>query len=150
MEDGFRERAQRVLDLLADPGTAFVLVASPRRDAVTEAEFFSDKLAEARIPVQGLVLNRMQPRFATGWAPEADRERARTLAPTPLGPLWANLADLHALADAEEVEVAGLLKRVEGAPTARVPLLESDVHDLDGLAAVAEHLFAGDSQPSPD
>ena len=141
MEDGFRDRAQRVLDLMADPATAFVLVASPRRDAVTEAEFFVEKLAEAEIAVQGLVVNRMQPRFATGWAAEADRERARTLAATPLGPLWANLADLHALADAEDQEIEGLERRVAPGPTVRVPLLDSDVHDLDGLAAVGGHLF---------
>jgi hypothetical protein len=83
----------------------------------------------------------MHPRFATGWAPEADRERARTLAGTPLGALWANLADLHALADAEEAEVEPLVQRVQPAPTARVPLLSSDVHDIEGLAAVGDHVF---------
>jgi hypothetical protein len=94
--------------------------------------------------VQGLVVNRMQPRFVTGWSPEADRLRARTLAGTPLGVLWANLADLHALADAEDAEVSGLVKRVAPAPVARVPLLESDVHDLDGLAAVGRFIFPDD------
>ncbi|HEX6597385.1 MAG TPA: ArsA family ATPase [Acidimicrobiales bacterium] len=141
MEDGFRDRAQRVLDLMSDEGTAFVLVASPRRDAVTEAEFFAEKLSEAGIPVQGLVVNRMQPRFGTGWAPEADRERAKTLAATPLGPLWANLADLHALADAEDREIAGLVAGIAPGPVVRVPLLDSDVHDLAGLATVGGHLF---------
>ncbi|MFN2506632.1 MAG: ArsA family ATPase [Acidimicrobiales bacterium] len=141
MENGFRDRAQRVLDLLAEPATAFVVVSSPRRDAVAEAEFFASKLGEAGIPVQGLVLNRMQPRFVTGWTPEADRERARTLAGTALGQLWQNLADLHALADAEEAQVEGIIRRVAPAPTARVPLLESDVHDLGGLAAVGRHVL---------
>ncbi len=140
MEAGFRERAQRALELLRDDGTAFVLVASPRRDAVAEAEFFADKLAEADIPVRGLVVNRMHPRFATGWDPEADRSR---------GPLWVNLADLDALAEAEESEVAGLVKRVSPAPTARVPLLETDVHDLGGLAAVGRHVFAEPAAARP-
>ena len=146
MEDGFRDRAQRVLDLLTDPGTAFVLVASPRRDAVVEAEFFTDKLAEADIPVQGLVVNRMQPRFAMGWSPEADLARAQTVSGTSLGPLWRNLADLHALADAEEAEVASLVKRVAPSPVVRVPLFETDVHDLDGLAAVGSWLATGGSE----
>ena len=92
MEEGFRERAHRVRGLLADPGTAFVLVASPRRDAVREVEFFAEKLRQAGIAVEALVVNRMHPRFGTGLA-EADRERARTLAGTPLGPLYENLAD---------------------------------------------------------
>ena len=44
MEEGFRDRAHRMRGLLADSGTAFVLVASPRRDAVREVGFFADKL----------------------------------------------------------------------------------------------------------
>ena len=37
MEEGFRERAERVLDLLGAPDTAYVLVAAPRRESVEEA-----------------------------------------------------------------------------------------------------------------
>jgi anion-transporting ArsA/GET3 family ATPase len=142
MEDGFRDRAQRVLDLLSQPTTAFVLVSSPRRDAVTEGEFLAGKLAEAGIPVRGLVINRIHPRFAAGWSVDDDRERASQLAGTPLGTLWDNLADLHALADAEEAELTPLIEQIAPAPTARVPLLPTDVHDLDGVTAVGHHLFA--------
>ena len=141
MEAGFRDRAQRVVDLLADETTSFVLVATPRREAVTEADYFAQKLAQHHIPIQGLVVNRMHPRLATGWAPEADRERARTLEGTPLGALWANLADLHALADAEEAEVAPLVRRIAPGPTARGPLLDTAVHDVGGLAIVGDHAF---------
>src|SRR5438270_8330059 len=63
MEEGFRQRADRVLHLLADPQTAFVLVTAPRRDAVQEGRFFTAKLGEAGIPVEALVVNRMHPRF---------------------------------------------------------------------------------------
>jgi anion-transporting ArsA/GET3 family ATPase len=61
MEEGFRQRAARVNELLAAPETAFVLVASPRRDTVAEAQFFADRLGEAGIAVQGLVVNRVPP-----------------------------------------------------------------------------------------
>ena len=44
MEEGFRARAHAVGALLADPETAFVLVTSPRRDAIEEATFFAAKL----------------------------------------------------------------------------------------------------------
>src|SRR5438270_4116652 len=54
MEEGFRDRAQHVMDLLSDPSTAFVLVAAPRRDAVEEALFFAEKLAESRTPASAL------------------------------------------------------------------------------------------------
>jgi anion-transporting ArsA/GET3 family ATPase len=63
MEEGFRERADRVNELLSAPGTAFVLVASPRRDTVGEAHFFAERLQEAGIAVEGLVVNRVHPSF---------------------------------------------------------------------------------------
>ncbi|HEX2273456.1 MAG TPA: ArsA-related P-loop ATPase [Acidimicrobiales bacterium] len=147
MEDGFRDRAQRVLRLLSDPGTAFVLVAAPRPDVVAEAEFFADKLGDAEIPVAALVVNRMHPRYGREWSGTAG-ERARTLAGTPLGPLYENLAELHQLADGEEEHVVDLVARLGPAPAVRVPVLPSDVHDLDGLAAVAAHL-SGSSDDEP-
>src|SRR5207247_9865535 len=64
MEEGFRDRAERVLHLLADPATAFLLVTTPRADALEEGRFFAAKLQEAGIPVEALVVNRMHPRFA--------------------------------------------------------------------------------------
>jgi hypothetical protein len=37
--------------------------------------------------------------------------------------------------------VAGLAKVVAPAPAVRVPFLSTDVHDLDGLTEVAQHLL---------
>ena len=68
MEEGFRDRARGVEALLADPGTAFVLVAAPRRDSVAEAGFFADRLAEAHQPVAALIVNRLHPDFRPGEA----------------------------------------------------------------------------------
>ncbi len=48
MEEGFRERAQVVGELLTDPATAFVLVTSPRRDAMQEATFFAAAARRSR------------------------------------------------------------------------------------------------------
>ncbi len=82
----------------------------------------------------------MHPRFGTGLA-EATRERARTLEGTELGELFANLADFELVAAREEDHLAGLATRVDPAPVVRVPFLQSDVHDLGGLDAIAAHLF---------
>jgi len=140
MEEGFRERADAVLELLSDEDTAFVLVASPRRDTIDEARYFAEKLAEAGIAVRSLVINRMHPRFRDGRA-EVARERAVTLEGTDLGGLYRNLADFQLVASREEEHVAGLADVVHPAPMVRVPFLSSDVHDLDGLALVAAHLL---------
>jgi anion-transporting ArsA/GET3 family ATPase len=141
MEEGFRQRAHRVDALLSDPGTAFLVVATPRPDVVAEADFFAAKLGDAGIAVAALVINRMHPRYGAEWS-EVNRERATTLAGTPLGPLYENLADLHQLADGEEVHVTDLVAQVDPAPVLRVPVLAGDVHDLDGLAEIAARLFS--------
>jgi anion-transporting ArsA/GET3 family ATPase len=140
MEEGFRNRAQHVLSLLSDPITAFVLVASPRRDAVNEALFFAEKLAQSGIGVEALVVNRLYPQFGSGGAAEA-RSRAESLAGTPLGGLFQNLADFREVAEREEGHFSSLAARISPAPVARVPFLAADVHDLAGLVRVGEFLF---------
>ena len=75
MEDGFRSRASAVHELLADPATAYVLVTSARPDAITEAGFFAEKLAERDVAVAALVVNRIAPSFGDAEA-EAPARRA--------------------------------------------------------------------------
>jgi anion-transporting ArsA/GET3 family ATPase len=140
MEEGFRERADAVLQLLDDPRTAFVLVASPRRDTVAEAHYFADRLGEADIPVAALIVNKVHPSFSDQ-LPEALRERSRTLAGGDLGGLYRNLADFALIAAREDEHLDGLAEQVAPAPVVRVPYLRSDVHDLDGLTEIADHLF---------
>jgi anion-transporting ArsA/GET3 family ATPase len=113
MEEGFRERAQRVLQLLGEPGTAFVLVTSPGRDSVAEAGYFARRLREAGLSVNGLVINRIHPQFGPE-LPEGLRARSATLAEAAhsagasngeaagrLQALYANLADFLELAKRE-------------------------------------------------
>jgi anion-transporting ArsA/GET3 family ATPase len=140
MEAGFRERAERVLQLLSAPETAYTLVTAPRRESIEEAEFFAQRLADSNRAVAALIVNRMHPSFGLGDGATA-RAEADRWAGTPLGAMWANLADLRQVAGREEDELRGLAERVAPAPLVRVPVLRSDVHDLDGLAEVAGHIF---------
>src|SRR6185503_18551518 len=59
MFGGFRRRADETYRILQDPQTAFLLVAAPERDAVREAAYFAERLVAERMPLAGLVLNRM-------------------------------------------------------------------------------------------
>jgi anion-transporting ArsA/GET3 family ATPase len=59
MFGGFRERAVATYELLKDPGTSFVVVAAPERDALREASFFVERLDDDQMPLAGLVLNRV-------------------------------------------------------------------------------------------
>ena len=141
MEEGFRTRAARVRELLVQDGTSFVLVASPRPDSVDEAVHFAGKLIESDMSVTALVVNRVQPRFAE----DAQLDRLRRLSgPEPdtvLGRLIDNLGGYTAASDREELAFADLVAHVAPAPVYRVPLLNSDVHDLQGLGTIADLLF---------
>jgi anion-transporting ArsA/GET3 family ATPase len=143
MEEGFRDRAARVRELLAQDDTAFVLVASPRPDSVDEAVHFAGKLAESEMSVTALIVNRVQPRFA-----DDDQLARLTLAAgedrcTPLDQLVQNLRGYTAASDREEQATADLVAKVAPAPVYRVPLLNGDVHDVVGLGTIADLLFAG-------
>ena len=150
MEEGFRIRAARVRELLIQPGTAFVLVASPRPDSVEEAVHFAGKLFESKMSATALIVNRVQPRFTSDdrlevlapWG-EPDGGNANGTA-TALAALVDNLAGYTLASDREEATFAGLVAEVDPAPVYRIPLLNSDVHDLDGLAIVADLLFGQD------
>ncbi|MGW8378582.1 ArsA family ATPase [Streptomyces sp. ODS28] len=69
MFGGFRTRADATYRLLQAPGTAFLVVAAPERDALREAAYFVERLAAEHMPLAGLVLNRVH-------ASEADRVSA--------------------------------------------------------------------------
>ncbi len=59
MFGGFRTRADATYKLLQAPGTAFLVVAAPERDALREAAYFVERLAAEDMPLAGLVLNRV-------------------------------------------------------------------------------------------
>lgn len=154
MEAGFAERADRVEQLLGEPSTAFVLVASPKADTVDEASYFAAKLHEHGIDVRALIINRMQPSFAgvagaqptSSSDPDGVRSAAAALAGTDLGDLYTCLADARELARDEEQHLEGLATSIGDAPLVRVPVQPFEVSDLTSLTALGEVLFAPTAQ----
>ncbi|MCW2777356.1 MAG: putative anion-transporting ATPase [Frankiales bacterium] len=147
MFGGFRERAQGTYDLLKAPGTAFVVVAAPERDALREAAYFVERLAEERMPLAGLVVNRVH-RTAAGVL-TADRAlaAAERLEASGGSATTAGVLRVHAERAALAVREARLQQRFTGAHPA-VPVVEvaaqaGDVHDLDGLRSVGADLAGG-------
>jgi anion-transporting ArsA/GET3 family ATPase len=147
MEEGFRERAAVVGEILTDPATAFVLVSSPRRDAMQEATFFADRLAEAGQSVQALIVNRVHPSFGDE-APEGLRAAAEALRLDPSEPAarlaarYDNLADFREIATLEREHLEALRARIGGdTALAYIPYLAHDVHDFATLHEVGELLF---------
>ena len=134
MEAGFRARAAAVDRLLRSPTTTYVLVAAPRTDAVAEASWFAERLADLGLAVGALVVNRAHPVFGPDVAVPDEPAGA-------LAPWWRNLTELRAVAGAEREQVAALARQVAPAPTVTVPLQARDVHDLAGLRALTGALL---------
>ena len=82
MFGGFRERAQATYDLLKAPGTAFVVVAAPERDALREAAYFVERLAAEQMPLAGLVVNRVHRTAAPGLTAQRSLAAAEPLEST--------------------------------------------------------------------
>src|SRR3954453_23561010 len=59
MTDGFRERAGRVKELLGQRTTSFVLVTTPRREAIDGGIYFHRRLKDAGLPFSGVIANRV-------------------------------------------------------------------------------------------
>ncbi|MEU9554742.1 ArsA family ATPase [Streptomyces fumanus] len=90
MFGGFRTRADATYKLLQAPGTAFLVVAAPERDALREAAYFVERLAAEDMPLAGLVLNRVH------------------------GSGAAHLSAERALAAAENLEESGIVDQDDG------------------------------------
>jgi len=145
---GFKERAEQVSDALRSPEVAFVLVTSPDPLAIGEARFFSEKLEEARMNREAIIVNQVhtllpEPTIST----DAQVRELRDVLPQSI-----DAADIHprlrqalndergwAIADRAEVE---RLDEQVGSDTriVEVPAFDQDVHDLAALAKVASFL----------
>jgi len=143
METGFRERADDVVRLIRAPETSFVVVAAPRHDTIDEAVWFAEQLDEQGVGVTTAIVNRTHPEFGDGSAAEATAAARDAHAGDHelLGVLWENVATLRSMRDLELDVIAPLADIVGGERLVVLPLLDGDVHDLDGLWMIAAHLF---------
>jgi anion-transporting ArsA/GET3 family ATPase len=142
MEEGFRVRATRVMQLLSDRRTAFVLVTGPSRDAVSEARYFHDRLDQAGLRINGLVVNRIHPEFGGAASrPPGLSDGADGAAADQLAELYANLADFIELSKREQGHLDGLERSVGPVPIVRVPLLEVEVCDIASLTEVGRYML---------
>src|SRR5436190_947187 len=60
MVGGFRDRARKVNELLADERTGFVIVCAPQATSIAEAAHFHRQLKTARFPFSGVVVNKVR------------------------------------------------------------------------------------------
>ncbi|RCK68032.1 ArsA family ATPase [Desertihabitans brevis] len=141
---GFRQRAEATLANLASPHTTFLVVATPERDALREATFFVERLADEGLPLAGVVVNRLH-----GSAVALSAERAWAMAEDlPEDGLEALALRAHAtrmhLVERNQEAVRRFCATVPGLALTTVPALPGDVTALDDLRTVGELLAARD------
>lgn len=143
---GFRQRAQLTYSLLKADGTAFLVVAAPEPDALREAEYFVERLSEDDMPLAGLVINRASPEPAGDLSADEAMTAAERLRQQDPASVTAGLLRLHGdrvrMVQRERVLRDRFATAHPQVPTAVVPALAGDVHDLGGLRRVGE-LLAG-------
>ncbi len=140
MFGGFRERAEATYALLKDPGTAFVVVAAPERDALREASYFVERLADDQMPLAGLVVNRVARVGARDLSAEQAIVAAEHLEAAGDHPTTAALLRLHADRQRTRASQVRLVGRFTSAhprvAVAEIAALSEDVHDMEGLRTV--------------
>ncbi|MET8863623.1 ArsA family ATPase [Nonomuraea sp. NPDC004580] len=137
---GFRQRAEMTYRLLQAPGTAFLVVAAPERDAMREASYFVERLAEERMPLAGLVVNRVHVSPASGLSAARSAAAAEDLESRGEHELTAAVLRLHAgrmqLAARENREQEHFVSAHPTVPVVQVRAMSEDVHDLTGLRQI--------------
>ncbi len=147
MFGGFRERAESTYRLLQAPGTSFLVVAAPERDALREAAYFVDRLTADGMPLAGLVLNRVHVPAAPQLSAARATAGAETLGELGEHELTQTLLHMHA----DRMRLAARQRRLRerftaahpGMPVVEVPAQAGDVHDIKQLRIVGTALGGG-------
>ncbi len=171
MFGGFRERAEDTYRLLQTPGTAFLVIATPEPDALREASYFVERLSQDRMPLAGLVLNRVHRSPAARLSAARSLAAAEALQAAAAGPdgngsprkahndgggdavdgTHHSLAVTALRLHAERMQLTAAERRLAqrftaahpGVPAVRIPAQPEDVHDLAGLRTIGESFAAG-------
>ncbi len=145
MFGGFRQRAEHTYRVLQDRETAFLLVAAPEPDAVREAQYFAERLVAERMPLAGLVLNRVH-RAALELDADASVAAADALDAAGDQAVTAGALRVHAAlvrqTEREARVAAEFTDAFPAVPTVAVTAQPADIHDVDGLRTIGDALAA--------
>ena len=140
----FRQRADETYALLSRPETSFVVVAAPERDAMREAGYFIERLASDRMPLAGVLVNRVQVAAAKQMGAGRAEDAAAQLDELGGHELAASLLRVHAAVAETAAKHRGVVTRFRtshpGVPLGTVPAHAVDIHDLEGLRRIGEAL----------
>ena len=157
MSAGFKERSQRVLSMLRQSDTSFLLICAPEPASLSQVDRFFGRLSKDAMPIGGVIINRVH---------QADAifdESSYTLTPNDVA-LVASASDrlmngenlMHRLLAAyrDQLTLAALDRAAIDATDwarakvamHRVPHFDRDLHSLADVAAFATCLEADQSR----
>jgi anion-transporting ArsA/GET3 family ATPase len=142
MNEGFRERARGVRELLKDPQTGFVLVTGPHPERLDEVTHFRSLLKQNQMEVLALVVNRVHP-----LPPPSLWDDAAQLADSRRAKVVETLEELKVLAEQDAAAVRQLAAACPDVPLIQVPRFELDVHDLTALWRTGRFLLGDEHIP---
>jgi anion-transporting ArsA/GET3 family ATPase len=151
---GIQGRARSVYRLLRSPQTGFVVVTTLEQGPFSEAEFFSAKLREFKMPLRAVVANRVLPDVfrdpggiaaATtlvedpkigAWLSDEIGTRVSPDVARFVGTTFLNRSTLAG----REARQLSKLSRLGDVPIVRMPLFSEEVSELEGLVRIAKAL----------
>ncbi len=142
--EGFKDRAKEVNELLHNPKSAFLLVTAPQGMVVPEAIFFHEKIKEYKLPFAGFIVNRVYPPLPLKSKGEEIKKKLRKadLTSKEVDTLSDILEKYQCLVDQDREHLDLLEERLKKKESITlIPYLDTDVHDLAGLAKIGAYLI---------
>ncbi len=151
MFEGFKERSERVRELLGQPNSSFLLICAPEPASLNEAERFFQRLSGENLPIAGMIVNRVHVAKAPDSPSQATTDAIVRLAAQIDGDagngslgerLMLTNREQHDLAHADAASIESTEVARNGIAIQRVPLFEHDLHSLEDIQAFAGKLCA--------
>jgi len=153
MSAGFKERSQRVLSMLRQPSTSFLLICAPEPASLSQVDRFFGRLTSDGMPIGGVVINRVHQADAVGDETsynltDGDVAAIKAAPDAKLGGidlthrLLAAYRDQLTLAALDRAAIEATDWARASLPVQRVPHFDRDLHSLVDIAAVAACLHS--------
>lgn len=142
---GFKDRADAVHKILRRETTSFVLVTTPTREKLGDAECFIEQLKDEGISTDMILVNRTHSSF---YLPKSSLGKLESLkSDTKTKNLADALLFFHQVAASEKSAVTAFLKkRKEDITIKMLPNMQEDIHDLKGVAEMFEKIVLSDER----
>jgi anion-transporting ArsA/GET3 family ATPase len=140
---GVKQRSRKVLALMSEPTTTFLLICAPEPASLEQADRFAARLDRDGIDISGVLVNRAHLPLPEGTLSEDDLMLVEALGESAKEPLSDRVA--QALEDARRLVAADsrALQRLESLdqPQRLVPHFNRDLHSMGDLEAFSESLI---------